>query len=313
MLNNGDVTSRISINKIDFNNTCYKITRNSYSKKLENSIKNFRILIPPLLFSENNNYIIISGHNRLRILKDIGESFIEARVIEKIDPDLFIKYNLMKCYDTGVGVIGKAKFLSILKNDIKIDPLKIDLIAKEIELPVYSTDKINLLEKIINLPQGIKDYIDLRDTGYKVVKNILRLPGPAVSLLNDWIKKTNMRVNIFKSIVELLLDLSKKNKNIHSLGNIDIEFTEDRRARELILHKELYKIRYPEYSELKAGAEDIIKGFRSKGIEIEFPEYMEGDEIGLSFKVNKRDGIDSFIKKFNNMDTNGLKKLLELL
>jgi hypothetical protein len=175
------------------------------------------------------------------------------------------------------------------------------------------------LEKIISLPEPLKKYLDSKDIGFKIIKNILRLSEDICILLSNWVMDTGIRINIFKSIIDILVDITKINKentDLSKLNRIDIisNISIDSTARkDEELYREIYKIRYPEYTEMKSKADKIVGDLSKNGLKIDFPKYFESDEIGILLTVNKRNNIEGFKKTLDQINTEGLKKLLDLL
>ena len=88
---------------------------------------------------------------------------------------------------------------------------------------------------------------------------------------------------------------------------------DDRRKREESLYNKIFKIRYPEYTNIKSNAESIINSFKANGLEIDFPEYFESDEIGIKVKIKKRENINTIRQKLDSIDPNKIQDLLNLL
>ena len=174
-------------------------------------------------------------------------------------------------------------------------------------------------EKVLSLGEPLKKYLDLKDIGFKIINNILRLPDEARILLSNWVIDAGIRVNIFKSIVDLVVDINKKNKTDKIpalLSRIDLSAGDsigNTARKDEALYSELFKIRYPEYTDIKLKAGKIITDLMKDGLEIDFPDYFERDEIGISLKINKRDNVEGFNKMLSRINTDALKRLLDLL
>ncbi len=169
-------------------------------------------------------------------------------------------------------------------------------------------------EKVLSLGEPLKKYLDLKDIGFKIINNILRLPDEARVLLSNWVIDAGIRVNIFKNIVDLVVDINKINKTdkipaLLSAIDLSARYSIGNTARkDEALYGELFKIRYPEYTDIKSKAGKIITDIMKDGLEIDFPDYFERDEIGISLKINKRDNVEGFNKMLSRINTDCFKK-----
>ena len=305
--------SKISLNKIDLENRYYKLSRNIINEKLERSISACGIIEPPLLLEKKNRYVIITGHNRINTAKQLGIKSIDSAVIKKLKYETLVNSSLLKYYRGEIGPAGRARLIIIIRKEFNPDTESMLRLAKIFELQAEFINDPGLSERILNLPDGLKDYVDYKDINIKTIKNILRLPDSAIQKLNEWVSDITLRANIFKNIIEYLIDIHKKDRSLKMIYDINPASIEDRRLREICLHDRLFKIRYPEYSELRERAGDIIKIFNGAGIKIDIPEYFEGEEIALHFPINKRDNLNLVEERLKNINMDDIKKLLELL
>ncbi len=306
-------SQKISIKSIDLENEYYKLSKPVIDDALKKSIEAFGVLEPPLFLNKDKRYIILSGHNRLKILNQLDVEWVDSFITNDLSQNLFLKYSLLKSHRNEIGPIGKARLIQTLKYDLDTDTDTLLLVAKNINLPVEFIQRFELLDRLVELPKNLKDYLDLRDIGFKTIKRTLRLPGDAILLLDEWTRAANMRTNIFKSIVEYLFDINKRDKSLGKLKDIDLSSVEDRRHKEDLIYEAMFNIRYPEYSSLKKRADSIISEYKKKGFDIEFPRFFEGDEIELRVDINKKEGTGTIKDRLSKIDVEGLKELLEML
>ena len=308
-------TARIQsvlIKSIDLEDDFFKLSKNN-TDELKGSISKSGVLEPPVLLYRNSKYIIISGHNRLRVLNELQSGSVDSVVLEDLTHYSFLEYVLLKNFRNEIGPMGKLNAIFILKNFFALSDEKLCEAACDLHIPDDFYLKDELFEYIHSLPDVIRDYIDLKDIGFKVIKNLFQLSSEGMEILAKWIKETNMRVNIFKSIVDLTVDIFKRDKTLKYLMDIDTGSIQDRRSKEEYIFNEVFKIRYPEYSALKERFEKISERFKKNGIDIDFPRYFEGDRLVLSMSINKRGGIEQFNNKLSKIDTDELRELIDLL
>jgi hypothetical protein len=311
-------TVNVHIESISINNDDFKISKPPGDDRLKQSIQSSGLLDLPILYKENNLYKILIGHNRLAVLKELNFTDVVCYLIDVPESGLFIEQALLKNFRREIGPIGKSKFIWILRNRFSMNESDIIHAAKNIQLP-EDFYYFNQIEKILSLPEPLKKYLDIKDIGFKIIKNILRLSDDICVLLSNWVINTGIRVNIFKGIIDLVTDITKINKTdstFSELNRIDITSVdpiESTLRKDEMLYMEIFKIRYPEYTEIKLKADKIICDLSKNGLEIDFPEFFERDEIGILLKINKRNNIEGFNKILNQINTEGLKKLLDLL
>jgi hypothetical protein len=134
-----------------------------------------------------------------------------------------------------------------------------------------------------------------------------------------------MRINIFKKIVEMLLDMANGIANSAAPSG-DSGARDERRASfpefsqkfagregEKELLRAVFEARYPEYSALKKRADEIISALSSSGVGIEFPEFFEGGSLAVKITLGKRDGAEAVSRKAEGIDRELLRELLSML
>jgi hypothetical protein len=310
-------TGNVMIDSIDLNNDEFKISKPLGDDRLKQSLQSFGLLDPPVVYKADNTYKIISGHNRLTMLKELNLAVgsVLCYITSLPEPGSFTDYAFLKNFRGEIGPIGKSKFIRILKNKFCLNENEILFAAKNMQIPgdfIYADQ----FEKVLSLGDPLKKYLDLKDIGFKIINNILRLPDEARVLLSNWVIDAGIRVNIFKNIVDLVVDINKINKIPALQPMIDLsagDSTGNTARKDETLYRELFKIRYPEYTDIKLKAGKIIADIMKDGLEIDFPDYFERDEIGISLKINKRDNVEGFNKMLSRINTDALKRLLDLL
>jgi hypothetical protein len=319
---------KVLLSDIDYENDFYKLSKNPPDGKLVISIRNSGILDLPLLLrnassdqSVDNSqspplthFIILFGHNRLRILKELKYQSVDALVMDRIDPSIFLSCALLKNYRSEIGPIARIKLIAILKYNLNFDDGKIaSLCRSDLKVPDFFYKSDAIIQSIISLPAELKDYIDNREIGYKVIKGILALKGEGLSLLNSLIKRINFRVNYFKDIVDFIIDIGKRRGGTGDLKSIDINTIDGRGKDEERVYSEVFRIRYPEYSRMIAEAGDIVSKLKRAGVAVDFPRYFEGNSITVKVTLGKGEGADKLVELLEGIDRREIEKLLKLL
>ncbi len=315
----------VNIDSIDLNNTDFKISRPQGDGRLKESIGASGILEMPVLFKNNGEYKIIFGHNRLAIFRELKYPepglYVLCYVAEVPDPDLYINNAVLKNFRGEIGPVGKCRFIRVLNDTFTLNRDGIAAAAKRVQIPddfLYSGNT----EKVLSLPEQLKNYFDLKNIGFKIIKKILSLSGDSCRLLSDWSKHADIRVNIFKGIVDLMSDIDRMNKSNNipvKVSGIDQaaagtdDYDKGPARKDEMLFREIFKVRYPEYTAIRSEAKKIISDLSKDGLEIDFPEYFEKDEFGIGIKINKRSNIGGFNRIVSGINRDALKRLLDLL
>ena len=299
---------------IDFNDIRYKISKNRIPEKLLSSIRSWGVLEDPVVISTDSRFIVLSGHNRLSVLREIGIGETNCRVASKFNPDDFLKNAALKHLQGEIGPVGRIKLLLTACEQAphRIEEL-ILMACREFNVPEFISRDADVMRKAVELPQNLRDYSDTRDIAYKTLRELVLLPAEAIEIIASWVDSINFRMNIFRDIVEILNDISKRDETLAPVRNINLTELEDPRGRENLVLGFLKELRYPEYSKSRQRAEIIISSLRGKGFTVDFPQYFEGDTIGIGLSVAKREGAGGLKKKLEQLDIPAVQNLLDLL
>jgi hypothetical protein len=305
---------RVLISDIDFDDRYYMIGRDHIDQDLLSSIRDFGVLDPPVIMQTGGKFRIVFGFNRLRTLKSLGHDAAPAVVIDKIEPEWYIARALLKSRRNECGPMGRLRMLVILKEAFAIDPERIALIGvKGLHVPEHFIHDAPLLASVMNLPDAVKSYIDRKDIQYKTIRELVDLPRHAVDRIAEWLEAGMIRVNIFKNIVEMLIDICARDGDISRIEIMHSDPSEaGKRWDEYVLNR-IFSVRYPVYTGLKAKADEIVRQYSSKGIRIDYPPYFEGDTIELAVTLRKRDDLAIIREKISTLDLSRLRELLDLL
>ena len=313
MVNFSSTLMTVPVDHIDLKNTKYKISKNNISEDFEKSIKQFGILDTPLLLKNDNAFIVLFGLNRIKASIKVGANSIEACIVDSIEPDQYKKLALLKVERDEVGVIGKVKIFIILKELNVYDDNEMRIILHQGLNLSHQLMKDKMLSiKITSLPQELLDYIDDKNFNFKIIQNVLAMSDEYIEGLTNWIAVSDLKVNLFRRIVEMLYDLSKKNRN-DLFDESSIDDIEDRRERANVIFKELFVKRYPHYSSLEELLKKIQQELRKKNWDVQFPQYFEGDRFGLTLMVHRSDNIEIITNRINGIPKGLIQELQKML
>ncbi len=271
----------------------------------------------PVLIQKNNRFIILSGHNRLSVANALGNNRQLCRILETFDPMFFSQLAIKKLYHNEIGPIGKIRFYQILKpyeSDLTIQNSNLfDFAVKELGIPAHFLSSDELITRISSFPPLLIEYLEMKDPGFKTMRDLVHLSDATVAIVSSWIECVPMRVNIFRQIVELLYDIERKGSECNRLHNILIPKEGDPRQNEALLLQSLMAIRYPDFLKRKSEADALMMTLQKNGVQTKFPQFFEGDELSFIINIRKKEGSHSFFKKIDKIDKNTVEKLLELL
>jgi len=299
----------LKINSINYDDY-YKLSK-SMSDELLQSIKVYGVIDPIFVFPENSMFRILSGHNRYLAasalqLKDIPVKIIENDILENL-------YNtaILKKYNKQLGFISKIKFVMIFNKDKEINNLDYSALMA---IPEEAYSDSDTVEAIMTLPETMKTYLNDRDVSYKTIKKLIHIDNEIVQLLSAFLTGTDFRVNYLRNIVDMMFDMQKISLQSNIIDVLKQLLTcEDSEKKDQVLYENMFKCRYPEYSQLKIESEKVAAKYKKYGIAVKYPDYFEGGEVHLEMSISKKDKGSSFIKTIDKLDELDVNELLSFL
>jgi hypothetical protein len=185
--------------------------------------------------------------------------------------------------------------------------------SDDLKVPEYIRDSDSLIEEMLALPKVLYDYLDHREFSYKTIRMVAAFPVEIRDLLSRWLAETSLRKNIFKEVVEYVLDIYKRDLAINALIGIDLTSVDDNRKREDTLCGKLFELRYPEYSRRKMIFDEYKRRIEKKGFMVKYPEYFEGDNIVIGLKIEKTETPEFISRRLSEFNYEELYKLLQAL
>ncbi len=308
MMINGNSIDFISVKDIT-DNDCFKISKNLKNAELAASIKNFGMLEKPFLIKNNDSFYPLTCHNRISIISELDIAGVEAFILETPSYEVFMRNLYMKIYRNECGPIGRIKAVKIVQNEFGVNGTALtDLARKTLKIPyeIFSDEKI--LSRIMGLPEFLKDYIDSKDIPFKIIRDMVLFDDEIISELNRWIEKMQIRLNIFKMLVDFLFDIRKRDGHFKAIED-DVLMKMDDKA----LYDYVFRIRYPEYSEKRLKADKIITLLTGHGVSIDYPEFFEKDTISFRITINSKDSGGKIATLASGLDAKKIDELLSLL
>lgn len=302
----------VSLAGVDIHDTAFRVSRKRALDGLVRSIERFGLLESPVLLRQAGRLVPVFGHNRLAALELAGTVSFDAVVVDAIDPKAYKTCAVLKCARNEAGPVGRMRMAAILRRLSLGDDELAQTIRHGLEVSGEFASE-GAAESVMRLPGRLKDYIDLRDVSFKLIKVLVGLPPDAHDFLVGRIGDAGIRVNIFRDIVEMMSDILRRDGTLAAVLSLPAPTTGDRRRDEQLLHDAIYSLRYPAYSDLRRKAERIAAGIERAGCSVDFPPYFEGDEVSLTIRFDRGDNEDSIHRKLSEIDAGLIEKLVGLL
>jgi hypothetical protein len=304
----------LPIDEINFDDRYFKISREHIDESLRLSIMKFGVLDPPVVIQTPSKFKIVFGFNRLSIMQELGFDMTPAVILPGIDAEWYMNSVLLKCHRNECGPVGRLKILNILKDMFSIDAERIaHAAASGLHIPEYFIQDDPLRQAALGLPDTLKSYIDHNNIQHKFIRDLLRLPPPAIAAVCRWLDFATIRVNIFKGLIDMIADIYVRDGTAAALETVTPDESGDRARWDEYLFNRVFRLRYPDYSSRKMKADDIVSRYSSRGIRIDYPAFFEGDTLNCTVSIRKGEEPQMLQKKINEMDMEGLRELLELL
>jgi hypothetical protein len=300
----------IPVGEIDRDDRYFKISRNRIGDDLRSSIGEFGVLDSPSLLDEGGRLRVVFGHNRLEVLAEAGTGSVEASVFTRLETEWYVGRLILKAHRNEIGPMGKARALAILDEYFGMDAVRRRRIASRgLGVPGDFAAEPSLTRSLRELPVSLGEYLDCRGIPFRVIRDLLELPNGAVETLSSWVAALPVKVNIFRSLVDMIADLVDQYgwpgplETLVSVGpGKEIRNEEDLRAA-------VQGLRYPEYEAHRRRADEAAEYFRSRGIRVAFPPFFEGDAVELSVRLGRQDDPGEAVKALGALDPDRLRKL----
>ncbi len=300
------VIAEVNITDIS-SNDFFKVSRKNYPVTLTVSLKNSGMLEYPYVIKSKSGYTPLTCHNRIEILRETGISSVNCFILEKPDLNMFIKNVSLKMYRNELGPSGRLKVFSLLSSCFNLEEnVRYEFCIKVLKLPYGFLKDDKLVKKTLEFPESLLNYLDEKDISFKIIKDISLLPVKWISVIDNWINKSQVRINIFRMLIEHLFDIYRRGDDVTIIESIS--FSDDKS-----LYDAVYRARFPEYSKRKIESDEIINELNETGLMIEFPEYFDRGTVTIRLDVDKRTDCSLQIKKISKLNVDKLNKLLSYL
>lgn len=297
---------------IEIDDARFRLGASGPDQRLVDSIRRIGVLRPPVVLEGAPAVLPVFGHGRLRALRELAVERAEVVRVRAVDPEWYLRAALDRHYRQALGPVARLRLVRLLRREFTLDERRIEPIARaELGVPDALAGD-DAAASVLSLPPELLDYLDHRAIGYKTIRELVGLDPAAIALLAGWIGATDMRVNVFKEIVEMLGDLTTRPEVLRALS-VETDPSMDRRACERAIHEAVFCARYPDYAAGRERANNSLRALTVPGVEVVFPEFFEGNTVEVRIRLGRRDGASILRERIGRIDDDALARLLELL
>lgn len=297
--------SVVSLSSID-DSFVYMISRKNSLRELEQSVKKNGLIEPPVLLKKGDSFAIISGHNRIKVLKTLGVQECAAEIRDAFNHEEFLRIVLRKMYYKTISLAGRMKSYSIL-SDAGLDSQSDSGLKLSLQIPVETSK--SFIETFLSSDELIYDYCNEKDAPIRIIEQILGADAEFAKAINA-LMRGNISLSSLRNILELYDDI-RRNENMRlllnsRLENIDADMTDPE------LSEILRSIRYPQIEEYSKKISLIAETFKKVGADLSFPVYEEGQPVKVSVVI-KRNGGGAYLKTLKKLTEIGAEEIVKLM
>ena len=311
----------VEIHLIDLNDTTFKISTDTTTDDLAESIKNLGLISAPILKRKvDNGYAVVSGFRRISACRNLGWQHVDARIIDETENDL-------TCFNLAVADNALNRPLNVVEQAVAISKLA----------PFYA-DKISLSREIqktgLNVNPGLIKKLKRINTFHNELKN--KLASGAISLTiglelgqfdygtaNAFLQifaELNPTLNHQKEIIRLTKEISKLNNvsiadvinDCHIKDTInDPELDRNQKIKKI--RRKLKQARYPEIVRFEANYATLIHHIQlPESIHLIPPQDFEGNSFSMHLTFQNQNQFRDINNILNKLqDQPDFAKILE--
>ena len=297
--------SDITLSSVDCSSRRFRISKPGPSQKLVESVSKNGIIDPPVLLRDGECYIPLCGHNRLNAAVSAGITTVRCLVAASAGYDFFLSHAALKNFRGELGVAGRIR-AAVIAAGLKGLSCADGEICASLELPPDAASSMN---DVLSLDERLLAYCDEKSLPLKTLVILPAFPPAMRDALAGWIGRPNVRMNMFKSAVDLLEDLMRVKTPEELCGIVARNVSEPDDALVTALHA----MRNPVIARMNAKSEAVISEFRRHQIEIVYPPYFEGSSVEVKLRMKRSDNGASCRKSLEYLQNADFSEMLELL
>jgi hypothetical protein len=281
---------RIEINRIDLNDTTFKISSDIAIDDLLASIKSVGLISPPILkYTADNRYIVVSGFRSIDACRSLGWQHIDARVVSDTHSDLKpLKLAIAdNCLNRQLNVIEQSVSISKLSAFFS-DDVSLSLESQTIGLNV-NPKLIKKLRRINSADNDLKKKISSGIIPFSIGLELCEIDQSALIAISQIIEELHLTLNHQKEIIRLAQEGARL-KNVSILDVIkDSNITDvmddresDRIQKIKKIRRYLKQIRYPEIARFESNYLACLQRMKlPESVQLIPPADFEGNNFSM--------------------------------
>lgn len=320
-----EILQNININKIDLQNSTYRISTDNNFAYLTESIKKEGITTPVILKKEDNDtFIIVSGYKRIASGIEAGIEKLPALLVCRngtVEETDFLCSKLSiteNAYHRELNNVEIGKGLSLLKKFITIEEIVLNSVT-------FFNKTLNkkIVENLLSvscLDNSIHDLILSRKLAINTILKIKEYNSEIFNSFIDIFSKVRMGQNKQLEIITNTHEIARRDDldlleilQSKEINDILAHENNDENFKGNLLRQYLKKIRFPELTKTYENYKNYIKQLKIEPeIKIDPPNNFEGEKYSLSFQFSNLNEFDEKIQKLVLIQkNNSLKKLFK--
>lgn len=280
---------------------------------LEKSIKKEGIITPIITYkSDNGEYFLIDGINRLLIAKKSNISEIDCLLVENISKDIFLQMIYTAQYNKiSQSTISKISFLKLA---IDIAPNNKELLNNLFPLlGLKNTPQVlKKIEKIASLPEEIILFFHEKNFSYKQCVNLSQYPKDLLEGLFSFKDKLNITASVALELLDHIASYLKMHNidyntfiNNSSIEEIMSSSKHNNQQRTKIFRDYIFQKRFPILSKTNEKMRSIKEKIDlDKNTSIQWDNYLENNFLTLTCQVDSSEIWPSIVE---NLSSNSVK------
>ncbi len=286
---------KIPLQEIDLSDDTFSVNYLPDLQRLRSSIEQIGLIQPVLLRQRKDRYRIVCGFRRILVMKELGKSEIESKVLEEKEMDEFQLYSLSlheNLMTRGFNTIEKAIALDKLIHRFKIDPAAII----KTFLPFFSLEPnekiLSTYLSLARMENEIKTYVLKEEVSRTNIRRLSVLTRDNRMAVLSLISPLKLGENRLREVLTLLEEISRRNrceeKDVVQQPEIQVilsqkELTPSQKTERM--KKVLTDLRYPRLNQLQ-------KTFEKKREDLNLPSnislyhlpFFEGKRLKVEFQ-----------------------------
>jgi len=314
---------KVLLRQVDLSDDTFSVNYLPDLQKLRSSIEEMGLIQPVLLKEKSERYQIVCGFRRISLMKELGKSEIESKVVEEKEMDEFQLFSLSLHENQttrGFNTVEKAIALDKLTHRFQIDPAAII----KTFLPFFSLEPnekiLNTYLSLARMEDEIKTYVLREEVSRSNIRRLSTLTPDNRMAVLSLISSLKLGENRLREVLTFLEEVSRRNrcegKDIVRRPEIQEilsqkELTPSQKTERI--KKILADLRYPKLNQLEKTFEKKRKDLNlPSNISLHHPSFFEGKRLKIEFQFETTEEYRGILAALSLLpEKEGFKQMME--